>query len=70
MLWATSHMHNGNKFDVLAARSRHAHPLTNGTRRARNRHKGASERANIECMSDHEAGELGHPRGAAPELAE
>mmetsp|Transcript_69958 Transcript_69958/g.210184 ORF Transcript_69958/g.210184 Transcript_69958/m.210184 type:complete len:232 (+) Transcript_69958:27-722(+) len=70
IVWATFRTHNGNKFDVLAVHSRHAHPLTNGTRRARNRHKSASERANAAHTSAHKAGELGHPQGAGPELAE
>ena len=31
ILWATFHIHDGNKFDILTARSRHAHPLRNST---------------------------------------
>jgi len=69
IVWATFRTHNGNKFDVLAVHSRHAHPLTNGTRRARNRHNGASGRANRAHASSPDAGELGRSQDAGSELA-
>ena len=62
-------MHDGNKFDILAARSRHAYPLTNGTRRAGNRHNGTSGRANRAHASTPDAGELGRSQDAGSELA-
>jgi hypothetical protein len=69
MLWATFHMHDGNKFDILTARSRHAYPLRNGTRQARNRHNGASGCANRAHASAPDAGELGRSQDAGSELA-
>ena len=62
-------MYDGNKFDILAARSRHAYPLTNGTRRAGNRHNGTSGRANRAHASTPDAGELGRSQDAGSELA-
>ena len=69
ILWATFHIHDGNKFDILTACSRHAHPLRNSTRRARNRHNGASGRANRAHASAPDAGELGRSQDAGSELA-